>query len=303
VSFSLARGETLGLVGESGCGKSTVAKTVLRLLDPTDGEIYFDGEPLHELDAGAVRSLRRDFQIVFQDPQSSLNPRRTVGQIVGRAMERHDVATGQEKRRRVGELLERVGLSAADADRYPHEFSGGQQQRVAISHALAVEPDLVVCDEPVSALDVSVQAQILNLLADLQAEFGLSYLFISHDISVVRHVSDRVAVMYLGEIVERGPVERIFTPPHHPYTESLLSAVPRATTRETAGERTLIEGSTPSPVDPPSGCSFHTRCPKRIDGECDRVDPDLDPVPGAADHEVACHLSPAEMGAADDRSD
>lgn len=295
VSFSLQRGETLGLVGESGCGKSTVAKTVLQLLNPTEGKVYFDNTPLHELSSGKIRSLRADMQMIFQDPQSSLNPRRTVGQILRRAMERHGTVESADQQARVAELLERVGLAAADAKKYSHEFSGGQQQRIAIAHALAVEPKLIVCDEPVSALDVSVQAQILNLLADLQDELGLTYLFISHDISVVRHICDRVAVMYLGEIVEKGPVERIFAPPYHPYTEKLLTSVPQPTPGEIDDEAGL-SGDVPSPVDPPTGCSFHTRCPKKISGECDRVTPTLESAgPDDAGHEIACHLSTEEM--------
>ncbi|WP_254546520.1 dipeptide ABC transporter ATP-binding protein [Halomarina pelagica] len=293
ISFDIYPGETVGLVGESGCGKSTVARTALRLLEPTDGEVYFDGRPLHELGGSEVRSLRREMQMIFQDPHSSLNPRKTVGQIVGRAMERHGIATGDEKRARVGDLLERVGLSAGAASKYPHEFSGGQQQRVAIAHALAVEPRLIVCDEPVSALDVSVQAQILNLLDEIQAEEGISYLFISHNIGVVRHICDRVAVMYLGKIAEIGSIEQVFSPPFHPYTESLLSAVPHADpTREV--DRILLEGSVPSPIDPPSGCPFQTRCPRKIGDVCERDEPALE---GADDdaHRIACHLSAEEM--------
>jgi len=295
VSFELDRGETLGVVGESGCGKSTIAQTVLRLYKVTDGVISLDNEPLHEMNKRSIRSLRSEMQIVFQDPQSSLNPRKTVGQILGRAMEKHDIETGDAKRQRAIELLERVGLSAADVDKYPHEFSGGQQQRIAISHALAVEPKLIICDEPVSALDVSVQAQILNLLDDLQEEYNIAYLFISHDISVVRHICDRVLVMYLGKIVESGPVEQIFSPPFHPYTESLLSAVPRPVPSEN-GDRILLEGTVPSPVDPPSGCSFHTRCHKRINGTCSKEVPNLETKdPQQPDHKISCHLSTEEM--------
>ncbi|QFU81496.1 dipeptide ABC transporter ATP-binding protein [Natronorubrum aibiense] len=294
VSFSINRGETVGLVGESGCGKSTVARTVMQLLEPTDGEVYFDGHPLHELGKSDIRSLRQEMQIIFQDPKSSLNPRKTVGQIIGRGMGKHNIATGDEKRERIEELLERVGLAASDIDKYPHQFSGGQQQRIAIANALAVEPDLIVCDEPVSALDVSVQAQILNLLDDIQDEFDLSYLFISHNISVVQHICDRVAVMYLGKIAEFGSVEQVFEPPYHPYTESLLSAVPHANpNRET--KRILLEGTVPSPMNPPSGCPFHTRCPKKFGGECERDEPHAKPVDGDDDHTIACHLSEAEM--------
>ena len=294
VSFDIHPGETVGLVGESGCGKSTVARTVLRLLEPTDGEVYFEGQPVHELGSAEIRSLRREMQIIFQDPHSSLNPRKPVGRIIGRAMERHDIATGEEKRARVRELLERVGLSGDAADKYPHEFSGGQQQRVAIAHALAVEPKLIVCDEPVSALDVSVQAQILNLLNEIQAESGISYLFISHNIGVVRHICDRVAVMYLGKIAEFGRIQDVFSAPFHPYTESLLSAVPHADPgRET--DRILLEGSVPSPIDPPSGCPFQTRCPKKIGDVCEEELPELATVGGTDDHRIACLLSEAEM--------
>ncbi len=294
VSFTINRGETVGLVGESGCGKSTVARTVLQLLEPTDGEVYFDGQPLGELGSTALRSLRREMQIIFQDPKSSLNPRKTVGQLIGRGMEKHDIATGDEKRERIEELLERVGLQKSDIDKYPHQFSGGQQQRIAIANALAVEPELIVCDEPVSALDVSVQAQILNLLDDIQAEYGLSYLFISHNISVVQHICDRVAVMYLGKIAETGTVEQVFAPPYHPYTESLLSAVPHADpTRQP--DRILLEGTVPSPLDPPSGCPFHTRCPKKIGDVCETDVPLPAPIGGDERHQIACHLSEAEM--------
>ncbi|RDZ57434.1 glutathione ABC transporter ATP-binding protein [Haloferax sp. Atlit-10N] len=297
VSFDVYPGETVGLVGESGCGKSTVARTALRLLDPTDGEVYFEGQPLHELGTSEIRSLRREMQMIFQDPQSSLNPRKTVGQIVGRAMEKHGIATGEEKRERVGDLLERVGLSRAAASKYPHEFSGGQQQRVAIAHALAVEPKLIVCDEPVSALDVSVQAQILNLLNEIQEDENISFLFISHNIGVIRHICDRVAVMYLGKIAEFGSIEQVFSPPFHPYTESLLSAVPHANPdRET--DRILLEGSVPSPINPPSGCPFQTRCPKKIGDVCEQELPELEAV-GGADHYISCHLSEEEMSQRD----
>jgi peptide/nickel transport system ATP-binding protein len=297
VDFDIYPGETVGLVGESGCGKSTVARTVLQLLEPTDGAVYFDDQPLHELGSSEVRSLRAEMQMIFQDPGSSLNPRKTVGRIVGRAMEKHGVATGEEKRRRVGELLERVGLSASAAGKYPHEFSGGQQQRVAIAHALAVEPRLIVCDEPVSALDVSVQAQILNLLEEIQAEENIAYLFISHNIGVVKHICDRLAVMYLGEVAEFGTVADVFDPPSHPYTQALLSAVPHADpSRRT--DRVLLEGTVPSPVDPPSGCSFRTRCPKKIGEVCETDDPGLEAVDDGGDgddHRIACHLSREEM--------
>ncbi|NUE03781.1 ABC transporter ATP-binding protein [Halorubraceae archaeon YAN] len=294
VDFTIGRGETVGLVGESGCGKSTVARTVMQLLSPTGGEVYFDGQPLHELGKKEIRSLRQEMQIIFQDPKSSLNPRKTVGQIIGRGMEKHGIASGNEKRKRIKELLERVGLQRGDIEKYPHQFSGGQQQRIAIANALAVEPDLIVCDEPVSALDVSVQAQILNLLDDIQAEFGLSYLFISHNISVVQHLCDRVAVMYLGKIVEFGSVDDVFEPPYHPYTESLLSAVPHADPTK-QGDRILLEGTVPSPLDPPNGCPFHTRCPKKIGEECETDVPVSEPVADDDSHVISCHLSEEEM--------
>jgi peptide/nickel transport system ATP-binding protein len=292
VDFTIYPGETVGLVGESGCGKSTVARTVLDLIEATAGEVYFDGTPIYDLDSSDMRSLRKEMQMVFQDPRSSLNPRKTVGRIIGRAMQKHGIATGEEKRERVADLLERVGLQASAAEKYPHEFSGGQQQRIALAHALAVEPKLIVLDEPVSALDVSVQAQILNLLADIQDDFDLSFMFISHNIGVVKHISDRVAIMYLGKIAEVGDVEDVFTPPYHPYTEALLSAVPHADPfRET--DRIFLEGAVPSPIDPPSGCPFQTRCPRKIGDVCETELPELESVDDG--HRIACHLSAEEM--------
>jgi peptide/nickel transport system ATP-binding protein len=263
VSFEIGEGETLGLVGESGCGKSTVGRTLLRLEEPTEGSVYFRGRDISDLSSSELRDIRKDVQIIFQNPHSSLNPRLTVNDIIGEALDIHGLAAGQTRDQRIKELLERVGLNASHANRYPHEFSGGQLQRIGIARALAVDPEFIVCDEPVSALDVSVQAQILNLLEDLQDDLGISYLFIAHDLSVVEHIADRIAVMYLGEIVEIGTPEELFTPPQHPYTEALLSAIPEPDPLWEP-DRIILEGSVPSPIDPPSGCKFHTRCPRVI---------------------------------------
>ncbi|MEZ3115359.1 ABC transporter ATP-binding protein [Halobaculum sp. MBLA0147] len=263
VSFEIYEGETLGLVGESGCGKSTVGRTVLQLDEPTGGSVYYRGREITGLPEDELRDLRKEMQVVFQNPQSSLNPRLTINDIIGEALDIHGLAEGTTRDERIKELLERVGLSASHANRYPNEFSGGQLQRIGIARALAVDPDFIVCDEPVSALDVSVQAQILNLLEDLQEDLGLSYLFIAHDLSVVEHISDRIAVMYLGELAELGTPEELFTPPQHPYTEALLSAIPEPDPGWDA-DRIILEGSVPSPIDPPSGCKFHTRCPRVI---------------------------------------
>ena len=273
VDLELYDGETLGVVGESGCGKSTLGQALLRLVEPTDGSVYYRGEDLTTVSSGRLRELRTDLQYIFQDPFSSLNPRLTVGDIIGEPLDIHDIADGAERTERIYELLETVGLNPRHTSRYPHEFSGGQRQRIGIARALAVDPEVIVCDEPVSALDVSVQAQILNLLGTLQDELGLSYIFIAHDLSVVEHISDRVAVMYLGEFAETGTTEELFAPPHHPYTEALLSAIPEPDPLW-AGAQIQLSGSVPSPIDPPSGCRFHTRCPRII--QPDEFDLDQD---------------------------
>jgi oligopeptide/dipeptide ABC transporter ATP-binding protein len=286
VSFDIAPGETLGLVGESGCGKSTVGKTILKLLDPTEGEIWLSGARIDELSKGDMRPFRRQMQVVFQDPYSSLNPRLTVRDIIGEPLKNFGVASGAELERQVVELAQKVGLRAEALDRLPHEFSGGQRQRIGIARALALRPSLIICDEPVSALDVSVQAQVINLLVDLQRDFGLSYLFIAHDIAVIEHISHRVAVMYLGKIVELADRAALFARPQHPYTEALLSAVP-VPDPEIERKRIILKGDVPSPIDPPSGCRFRTRCPLAFD-RCAAEEPPIKEVfPG---HHVACHL-------------
>jgi oligopeptide transport system ATP-binding protein len=287
VSFEVRRGETLGLVGESGCGKSTLGRAILQLYRPTEGDVIFEGTDLTKIGGERLRRMRRRMQMIFQDPYASLNPRMTVGSIVAEPIEIHKLARGKEKRERVQELLKVCGLNPYFANRYPHEFSGGQRQRIGIARALAVNPAFIVADEPVSALDVSIQAQIINLLEELQDEFQLTYLFIAHDLSVVRHISDRVAVMYLGRIVELADRDELYLNPAHPYTKALLSAVPIPDPRiERKRERIILTGDVPTPVNPPQGCRFHTRCPIAIE-VCGEVDPEWRDIGG--NHWVACH--------------
>ena len=287
LDFFIRRGETLGLVGESGCGKSTTGRAILQLYRATAGQVLYEGADLCKMKGEPLRKMRRKMQMIFQDPYASLNPRMTVGNIIGEPMEIHNLAKGKEKQQKVQHLLEIVGLNPYMANRYPHEFSGGQRQRIGVARALAVEPEFIVCDEPISALDVSIQAQIINLLEELQSQFHLTYLFIAHDLSVVRHISDRVAVMYLGKVVELATRDELYFKPMHPYTKALLSAVPIPDPFvEGKRERIILTGDVPSPVNPPSGCHFHTRCPIAID-ICKQVDPEFKDHGDL--HWVACH--------------
>jgi oligopeptide transport system ATP-binding protein len=287
VSFAVNRGETLGLVGESGCGKSTLARSILQLIEPTSGSVKFQGEEIAGLGRRGSRRLRKDMQMVFQDPYASLNPRKRIAQIVGDPMRMHGIVGQDGVRDAVRELLEKVGLNPEHYNRFPHEFSGGQRQRIGIARALSLNPKLIIADEPVSALDVSIQAQIINLLEDLQEEFGLTYIFVAHDLSVVRHVADRIAVMYLGKIVEIGPADSVYNNPIHPYTQALLSAVPIPDPRaNSARKQIILEGDVPSPASPPPACRFHTRCPYRTD-VCSQIEPAL--IDHGNNHFAACH--------------
>ncbi len=288
ISFAINKGETLGLVGESGCGKTTTGRTIIKLYEPTDGQIIYDGVDIAKFDSKKMLPYRKKMQMIFQDPYASLDARMTVGDIIGEAIDIHKLMAGKERLERVQYLLDRVGLNSEHANRYPHEFSGGQRQRIGIARALAVEPEFIICDEPISALDVSIQAQVVNMLEDLQKDLGLTYLFIAHDLSMVKHISNRVGVMYLGKMVELAESNELYTKPLHPYTQALLSAIPVPDPDETASkERIVLEGEIPSPINPPSGCRFRNRC-RYATAKCAEVIPELKDLGGG--HQVACHL-------------
>ena len=286
VTFDIGKGETMGLVGESGCGKSTTGRTIIRLYEPTSGQIIYDGKDITKLSEKEMLPFRKEIQMIYQDPYASLNPRMTVSDIIGEALDIHHLASGKERAEIIGSLLDRVGLKPEHASRYPHEFSGGQRQRIGIARALAVRPKFIICDEPISALDVSIQAQVVNMLEDLQDEMGLTYLFIAHDLSMVKHISKKLGVMYLGQLVETGEADEIYKNPQHPYTQALLSAIPIPNPRNEK-HRIMLEGDVPSPINPPSGCRFRTRC-KYCTQKCSESEPKLKEV--APGHFVACHL-------------